>query len=78
MENKENKGEREHLNIIIKLLGLLLTQKDFSSKSQQEQIYTMKKVGLRNIDIASILGISSQQVVVSIKRISKRKTKKES
>jgi len=63
----------DKLDVIIKLLGVIATVKDFASLTQGDQIVHMNKIGLRNKDIASILGIKHQQVTNALRNIGKKK-----
>lgn len=66
----------EKLDVIMRLLGLAVTQKDLPSLSQGDQIILMNKAGLRNKDIAGIFGIKSQQVTNALSKAKKKKKRK--
>jgi len=65
----------EKLDVIIKLLAVIATEKDFQSCTQSQQILYMNKIRLRNKDISNIFGIKPQQVNNALLK-AKKSTKK--
>jgi hypothetical protein len=63
----------DKLNLTIKLLGVIATEKDFSSLTQGHQIVHLNRIGLRNKDIASVFGIKDQQVTNALRAARKKK-----
>ena len=73
MEPKNEENENRKIDLIIKLLGLIATQSEFSKMNQQDQIVQMDKMRFRNKEIASLYGIKPQQVNNALLRKKKRK-----
>ncbi|MDD5542281.1 MAG: hypothetical protein PHX83_03835 [Acidobacteriia bacterium] len=51
-----------HLDLMTKLLAITVTDKDFSSHTQEHQIAILGQMGFRNKELASFFGIKPQQV----------------
>ncbi|MBI4170120.1 MAG: hypothetical protein HY514_00355 [Candidatus Aenigmarchaeota archaeon] len=50
------------IDLSTKLLGVIATDKDFSSHTQEQQIAILGKLGFRNKELSEIFGIKPQQV----------------
>ena len=67
MKNEENKSDNESLliNRLDAIISILLNQKDIEGLNQTGKIIFLTKIGFKNDEIASILGITLENVKAS-------------
>ncbi len=62
------------LDLIMKLLAVIATDKDFSSYTQEHQIALLGKMGFRNIEVADLIGVKRPNVAKAFKKYKVKRT----
>jgi hypothetical protein len=56
------------LDLIMKLLAVIATDKDFSSYTQEHQIALLGRMGFRNIEVADLMGVKRPNVAKAFRK----------
>jgi hypothetical protein len=62
------------LDLIMKLLAVIATDKDFSSYTQEHQIAFLGRMGFRNIEVAELMGVKRPNVAKAFKKYKVKRT----